>query len=55
VRRLDRLTKNETQMAAAQTLEVVDGLVKDVKVVIDGEQVHSAFRPLVVERLSSRR
>jgi hypothetical protein len=50
VRRLDRLTQNETQMAAAQTLEIVDGLVKDVKVVIDGEKVHLYFRLLVVER-----
>jgi hypothetical protein len=33
---LDRLTHDEARAAAAQTLEVVHGLVKDMRVVMDG-------------------
>jgi hypothetical protein len=36
--RLDRLTREEAQMTAVQTLEVVYGLVENIKVVMDGEQ-----------------
>jgi hypothetical protein len=36
--RLDRLTHEEAQMTAAQTLKVVYGLVENMKVVMDGEQ-----------------
>ena len=36
LQRLDRLTKDEAQMTATQTLEVVHGLVNNVKVVMDG-------------------
>ncbi len=38
LQRLDRLTHEEAQMTAAQTLEVVYGLVENMKVVMDGEQ-----------------
>ena len=38
LQRLDRLTKDEAQMTATQTLEVVHGLVNNVKVVMDGTQ-----------------
>jgi hypothetical protein len=40
LQRLDRLTQDEARTTAAQTLEVVYGLVKNVSVVIDGEQIH---------------
>ena len=39
VQRLDRLTQAEARMTVAQTLEVVHGLVKNMKVVMDGTQV----------------
>ena len=38
LRRLDRLTQEEGRMTMAQTLEVVYGLVNNVKVVINGTQ-----------------
>ena len=42
LRRLDRLTQEEGRMTMAQTLEVVYGLVNNVKVVINGKQMFSA-------------
>ena len=36
LQRLDRLTQEEAQTTATQTLEVVYGLVKNIKVVMDG-------------------
>jgi hypothetical protein len=33
---LDRLTQEEAQVTVAQTLEVVQGLVSNMKVVMDG-------------------
>jgi hypothetical protein len=39
LQRLDRLTHEEARMTAAQTLEVVYGLVENMKVVMDGEQL----------------
>ncbi len=36
IQRLDRLTQEEAQTTATQTLEVVHGLVKNIKVVMDG-------------------
>ena len=35
--RLDRLTQDEARTTAAQTLEVVYGLVQNMRVVMDGE------------------
>jgi hypothetical protein len=37
LKRLDRLTREEARMTVAQTLEVVLGLMGNVKVVMDGE------------------
>ena len=42
LRRLDRLTQEEGRMTMAQTLEVVYGLVNNVKVVINGKQRFTA-------------
>jgi len=36
LQRLDRLTQDEARTAAAQTLEIVYGLVQNMKVVIEG-------------------
>ena len=36
LQRLDRLTQEEARMTAAHTLEVVHGLVNNLKVVMDG-------------------
>jgi hypothetical protein len=36
LQRLDRLTGEEMRMTATQTLEIVNGLFKDMKMVIDG-------------------
>ena len=37
IQRLDRLTLDEARITAAQTLEVVYGLVQNMRVVMDGE------------------
>ena len=42
IQRLDRLTLDEARITAAQTLEVVYGLVQNVRVVMDGEQMRQA-------------
>ena len=39
--RLDRLTQDEARITAAQTLEVVYGLVQNMRVVMDGERIPS--------------
>lgn len=38
LQRLDRLTMDELQLAAAQTMEVVCGLFNNMKVVMDGTE-----------------
>jgi hypothetical protein len=40
LQRLDRLTQDEARTTAAQTLEVVHGLVQNMRIIIDGEQSH---------------
>ncbi len=37
LKRLDRLTQEEARMTVAQTLAVVQGLMNNLKVVMDGE------------------
>jgi hypothetical protein len=37
LQRLNRLTRDEAKLTAAQTLEVVHGLVQNMRVVTDGE------------------
>ena len=39
LQRLDRLTLDEARATAAQTLEVVYGLVRHRKIVMDGEKI----------------
>jgi hypothetical protein len=43
LQRLDRLTQDEARATVAQTLEVVYGLVKNIKVVMDGEEISLAL------------
>ena len=51
LQRLDRLTHDEARTTAAQTLEVVYGLVEKMKTYVDGEQSrfgrHSDRYPLL--------
>jgi hypothetical protein len=51
VQRLDRLTQDEARQTVAQILKVVHGLVENMKVVMDGEQIQQACRPLGVENI----
>ncbi len=39
LQRLNRLTKEELGMTQTQTLEVVNGLFSDMKMVIDGMEI----------------
>jgi hypothetical protein len=54
LQRLDRLTLDEARTTAAQTLEVVYGLVQNMCVVLDGKQAPLVQFLLVVQRLSCR-
>jgi hypothetical protein len=51
LQRLDRLTQDEARTTAAQTLEVVHGLVQNMTMVMDGEQPHSAFNLPPAQRI----
>ena len=42
LQRLDRLTQDEARITAAQTLDVVYGLVRNMRVVIDGKEIYQA-------------
>ena len=52
LQRLNRLTDDEARTTAAQTLEVVYGLVQNIRVVMDGEQTDYTCSLLTVEHLS---
>ena len=47
VQRLDRLMQDEAQQTVAQILKVIHGLVENMKVVMNGEQVNQACHSLV--------
>ena len=49
LQRLDRLTLDEARMTGAQTLQVIHGLVNNMKVVMDGMQDISACRELLIQ------
>jgi len=40
LQRLDRLTQDEARTTAAQTLEVVHGLVQNMRVFVDGKHMY---------------
>jgi hypothetical protein len=48
--RLDRLTREEAQTTATQTLELVYGLVKNIKVVMEGARGLLASSPCFIDR-----
>ena len=52
LQRLDRLTQDEARTTAAQTLEVVYGLVQNMRVVIEGKRLQMICRLLSVEHAS---
>jgi hypothetical protein len=47
--KLDRLTLDEARTIAAWILEIIHGLVQDMKVIIKGEQTDLAYHPLIVD------
>jgi hypothetical protein len=49
LQRLSRLTLDEAKLTAAQILEVVHGLVQNMRVVTDGEQIYQTCHSLSVE------
>jgi hypothetical protein len=49
LQRLDRLTQDEARTTAAQSLEVVYGLVQNMRAVMDGEQTHLPCNPASIE------
>ena len=53
VLRLDRLTLDEARQTIAEILKVVHGLVENMKVVMDGEQIHQGCRTMGVEDIFS--
>jgi hypothetical protein len=51
IHRLDRLTQEEGRVTMAQTLEVVHGLVNNVKVVMNGAQKFSGISRRLIKNL----
>jgi CII-binding regulator of phage lambda lysogenization HflD len=49
LQRLDRLTQDEARTTAAQTLEVVYGLVQNMRAIMDGKRIDLAGQPLAIE------
>ena len=52
LQRLNRLTQDEAKLTATQILEVVHGLVQNMRVVTDGEQFYQACPLLGAEYCS---
>ena len=50
LQRLDRLTQEEARTTAAQTLEVVYGLMQNMRVVMDGEKTIPSHPSCAAER-----
>jgi hypothetical protein len=49
LQRLHRLSQDEARITAPHILEVIYGLVHNLRLVMDSEQPHSAYLPLAVE------
>ncbi len=49
--RLDRLTQDEARKTVVQILKVVHGLVSNIKVIVDSEEIHQNCRPPDVENI----
>ena len=52
LQRLDRLTQEEARTTAPQALDVVYGLIQNMRIVIDGKQIHLTCQPLTVDHPS---
>jgi hypothetical protein len=50
LQRLDRLTREEAQTTATHTLELVYGIVKNIKVVMEGARGSLANSPCCINR-----
>ena len=50
LQRLDRLTPDEARTTAVQSLEVVYGLIQNMRVVMDGEQTQPVFQTPPADR-----
>jgi hypothetical protein len=50
--RLDRLTQEEARLAVVQILDVVHGLVKNTKIVMDGENNPLSLSPAEIQECS---
>jgi hypothetical protein len=55
LQRLDRLTQDEARTTAAQTLEVVYGLMQNMNVLVDGEQTHMTCHRRLLSVTPTRR
>jgi len=55
VQRLGQLMQDEARQTIAQIFKVVHSLVGNMMVVMEGEQIHQACRPLGVRDLFGRR
>ena len=42
LQRLDRLTQDEARITTTQTLEVIHGLIKNMRIIMDCESAHSS-------------
>jgi hypothetical protein len=49
LQRLDRLSLDEARTTATQTLEVVHGLIQNMRVVMDGETTLSSLTFFIIE------
>ena len=49
LQRLNRLTQEEAKLTAAQILEVIHGLVQNMRAVTDGEQIYQTCHSLCVD------
>jgi hypothetical protein len=55
LQRLDRLTLDEARVTAAETLDATYGLIRNMKVAMDGKQTRLTCHPPSVDYLPSRR
>src|SRR5713226_546844 len=45
IKRLDQLTQDEARLAVAQILNIVHGLLRNTKIIMEGEQSSLCFSP----------
>jgi hypothetical protein len=52
--RLDRLTRDEARMTGTETLQVVHGLVNNLKLVIGGTRLSESLRRFLIAHMAVR-